>query len=135
MIPEIPRQAAEQTPAPLPLIAYAAPAPAKRRTHDVVYTALLGAVLFFQLLGALCLEFILRTPDFPAESVRIIQLIVAIELLYAAFEVIVLVIRIVAPSYGKWPTVALNVCLLPSFPFGTALAVYGLWKADRKRSL
>ena len=119
----------EMIPSSTPL-SYAPPVPA-RPWHDVVYTSLLGAVAFFQIFGALTSWFTSRLPTRPPESVWALHFVVAIQLLYVAFETAVLIIRIAAPRYRKWPTVILNIVLLASFPFGTLLGIYGLWKADK----
>jgi hypothetical protein len=65
------------------------------------------------------------------ESVWVMQLIFAVMVCLSLFAAGVLVIRLALPAYRKWLTVALNIVLLMLVPFGTALAVYGLWKADR----
>jgi hypothetical protein len=39
--------------------------------------------------------------------------------------------RLAFPAQRRWPTLGLNIVLLLFIPFGTALAVYGLWKVDK----
>jgi hypothetical protein len=60
----------------------------------------------------------------------ILGLLIGVNAVYVVAEVVVLLIRVFMPKRGKWPTVVLNLCLLPVFPLGTVLSVYGLRKAE-----
>ncbi|HEX4056029.1 MAG TPA: hypothetical protein VHX86_17330 [Tepidisphaeraceae bacterium] len=57
---------------------------------------------------------------------------IAMEGLYFVAILAVLVIRIFYPAYRRWPTVAINIILILWPPFGTALAIYGFLKVDKK---
>jgi uncharacterized membrane protein YqjE len=61
-------------------------------------------------------------------------MIIAMEGLFLAVTLAVLVIRIFFPAYRRWPTFGINIILLLWLPFGTALAVYGFLKVDKKLS-
>ena len=115
-------------------IPYATPLPA-RSNHDRIYSALLGALLFFLLIPTLEMWFLSRRPGQPAETIWVMQLLFAIFLCFWLFVAGVLVIRIAFPAHRKWPTVALNIVMLMWIPFGTALGIYGLWKVDKSPSL
>jgi hypothetical protein len=99
--------------------------------HDTVYSVLLGALAFFQLLGAVTLWWVTQMPTFQANSAWAIHMVISIQVCFLLFEVVVLIIRVAAPAHRKWPTVALNVVLLISFPIGTIIGIYGLWKVDK----
>src|SRR3954468_6477496 len=107
-----------QNPTPL---SYARPAPESR--HDMVYTALLGALVFFHLLGLVVLWWVWHSPTYPPESVPAMRMVTSLYVVLLLFEAAVLILRIAAPAHRQWPTVSLNVVLLLSFPFGTALGI------------
>jgi len=112
---------------PLP---YATPLPPGSR-HDTIYTALLGALCAMSLLGTVMMGVMTRAPGQAPETVWVLKVVFVMYLVFLLLQVAVLIIRIAFPQHRKWPTVALNVFLLLWLPFGTALGIYGLWKADR----
>jgi hypothetical protein len=121
-------------PAKLDELAPPLPAAApRRRTHDLVYNILLGILAFCQLLSGLVIWLICFVPGaaFTPDALWAMHFAIALQFGYGTFEASVLIVRITVPRSGKWPTVALNICLLTLFPFGTLLGFYGLWKADR----
>lgn len=60
------------------------------------------------------------------------RFILLINVCYFLFEVSILILRVGFPANRKWPTIAQNIVLLLSFPLGTVLGVYGLWKVDKQ---
>ena len=104
-----------------------------RANHDTIYSVLLAVVTFFQLMSTTMMGFMTMRPGLPAESAWVLRLVFVVELFPLLLEVVVLIIRIAFPAYRKWPTVVLNIVLLPWLPFGTALGIYGLWKVDKLR--
>lgn len=103
----------------------------RRSVHDLIYSALLGAVMFFTLISVLVVLWIAGTASAESHPTWPFYMLASMYGSLLLFELVVLIIRIRFPNTRKWPTVALNVVLLLFFPFGTLLAVYGLWKADR----
>src|SRR5256885_8766491 len=95
---------------------------------DTIYTALLGVLAFFQLLGALTYLWMAHLPDLQKSAILIMYVGLTINAAYLAFELLVLIIRVRAPAKRKWPTFALNIVLLLVLPFGTALGIWGLLK-------
>ena len=102
-----------------------------RRQHDAIYSVLLGVFAFFQSLSVISLWVMAGNPELSAISAWVLRMTAAAHLCFLMIEVAVLLIRIAAPAYRKWPTLALNIILLFLFPLGTALSIYGLWKVDR----
>jgi len=102
--------------------------------HDVIYSVLLAVLSFFSLIGVVTIWFISTGPALPAGSVLAFRLAIAINVCFLLLEVAVLLVRLAMPAQ-KWPTVVLNIVLLLSFPLGTALGIYGLWKVDRTPEL
>ncbi len=101
--------------------------------HDAVYSSLLAAFAFFLLMGVGFMVWMMWLPTTPANTKPAFQLIVFTEAAYGAVSLLVLLIRILLPTYRRWPTFALNIILLVSIPFGTALAIYGFLKVDKPR--
>jgi hypothetical protein len=95
---------------------------------DTIYTALLGVLAFFQLVGVLTYWWVAHLPNMQRTAVLIMYLSATINAAYLAFELLVLIIRLRAPARRKWPTFALNIAILLVFPFGTALGIWGLLK-------
>jgi hypothetical protein len=106
--------------------------PPTRSNHDHIYTTLLGVLTFLLLLSAVSLNTFLQRPNLPEHSKFVFRMSRNIQICYALACAAVLVIRLAAPTKRKWVTLALNIILLLCFPFGTALAIYGLFKADRR---
>lgn len=101
--------------------------------HDTLYTVFLGVLAFIQLLGTVTMGVMSRhASQFDGPSWTL-QMVFGVELCILLFEAAVLVVRIGFPAHRKWPTLALNIFLLICIPFGTALAIYGLLKADKAR--
>jgi hypothetical protein len=118
------------TPAPIPLPS--ASAARSMSLHDKIYTAALAAVAFFSLIGIVSLWAITQMPAFSHESLWAIHMVILINACFFSFEVAILIVRIAFPKSRKWPTIALNIVLLLSFPLGTALSIYGFWKVDKQ---
>ncbi len=102
-------------------------------THNVVYMALLAALAFFYIIGAVMFLLIVRSSDTPPESRWVFQMTLFMEFAYVAAMVATLILRGVSSKVGRVATLAMNIILLPLIPFGTALGIYGLWKVDKVR--
>jgi hypothetical protein len=113
-------------------IEYGTPGPPTVTRHDYIYTTLLGVLGFFFLISIPTMYGLAHAPSTPPETRWIFMGMAVTELLYALAVVAVGVIRIWFPDHRRWPTVAVNVLLLLYFPLGTALAIYGFWKVDKK---
>ena len=113
-------------------IQYASRLDAPRRSvHDLIYSSLLAAVMFFTLLSVLVMLWIAEMASAKSQQTWPFYMLASMYGSLLLFELVVLIIRIRFPQSRKWPTVSLNVVLLLFFPVGTLLAIYGLWKADR----
>jgi hypothetical protein len=78
------------------------------------------------------LKFIGHLPQQQNQAMPIFSMIIAMEGLFLAAILAVLVIRIFFPAHRRWPTFGINIILLLWLPFGTALAIYGFLKVDKK---
>jgi drug/metabolite transporter (DMT)-like permease len=112
---------------------YSAP-PSTTTTHDRVYTILLGCLSLLCALGSFTAIAVLayyppREGDLSISQELIVLIIYGLVFL-ATFPV--LLIRVRFPTRRKRPTWWLNIALLIVIPLGTILAVYGLWKVDKK---
>jgi len=58
----------------------------------------------------------------------------ALSLGYSLAAGLALFARLRRPTTGRWLTRLLNLALLPAFPIGTAIGIYGLASLDRQRS-
>jgi hypothetical protein len=99
--------------------------------HNRIYTILLivAAVLYG---GVVTLALVLSyTPEFATPSRPIFVAVALAEGLYVAAMAVALFLRASAPAAGRVATLILNVIMLPLFPLGTALAIYGLLKVDK----
>jgi hypothetical protein len=111
---------------------YQSPAPSTTTNHDHIYTTLLGVFGFFMLIGTTTLFWVRRRFGSSAEAGNAMFLVLLINGCLLAAVMLVLLIRLIFPAQRKWPTVGINIILLISFPLGTALAIYGFWKVDKK---
>jgi hypothetical protein len=111
---------------------YHAPAPSANTKHDHIYTTLLGVLAMFLVMAMLTLNSLRQRPTIDAEAKTRLLLPLSIEGCYLGAVVVVLFVRLVFPAYRRWPTLGLNLFLLLFVPFGTALAIYGLWKVDKR---
>lgn len=109
---------------------YQSPSQSTTTNHDHVYSTLVGVFGFFMLLSILCLLFVKR--QIPPAQTAGIMLCLGFEAAYFIAAVGVLAIRLLFPAQRRWPTLFMNIVLLPAFPLGTALGVYGLWKVDKR---
>jgi hypothetical protein len=92
----------------------------------------LGVWAFFTLLGIGVLVNIARRPSTTPERAMREWSYAYIHGCYLVAMIVVLSIRLLRPMKRRWPTLALNIALLINFPVGTALAIYGLMRADKK---
>jgi len=100
-----------------------------KRRHDIIYSVLLAVLAFFYVVTTLELWF-LRDRIQP-EARAGLHMVLATFVCYLLAMFAVLIIRIAFPSIRKWPTLFLNIILVPLIPPGTALAIYGFWKVDK----
>jgi hypothetical protein len=100
--------------------------------HDHVYTTLLGVLAFFFILGICTLIWLRLQPNTASAARSAYLLPLMVEICYCVAITAVLCIRIFAPGIRRWPTFALNIILVVWIPFGTALAIYGFWKVDKR---
>src|SRR5262245_34400072 len=101
-------------------------------THDKIYTTLLGVLAFFFVMATVSMTGFADSPTMNEQSRATFRWVSKIVACYAAACVAVLLLRLLAPAYRKWPTLGLNVILLVYFPIGTPLAIYGFWKVDKQ---
>ncbi|HZL34644.1 MAG TPA: hypothetical protein VFC78_04985 [Tepidisphaeraceae bacterium] len=110
-------------PPPPPLL----PHPASRQSRrDGTYTVMLALLAFLSVCGIVAIWSLTARPGMNVQSVWTLHLVIATEACYLAFEVFILIIRWRFPSLRKWPTVTLNIALLPKIPLGTIIGIYGL---------
>ena len=95
------------------------------------YTIVLIALAFFHLLGIINLLFMSHMPTLPERSRWVFQMTACVNAVFVVAMVATLILRGVSPAAGRIATKALNIVLLISIPFGTAVAIYGLMKVDR----
>jgi hypothetical protein len=110
---------------------YKSPGPRSTRNHDHVYTTLLAVLGFFLIIGMITLYSIRQRPGATAELKAALGNVLLIDGCFLAAIALVLLIRIVFPAHRRWPTLGLNIILVLFVPIGTALAIYGFWKADK----
>lgn len=101
--------------------------------HDTIYNALLGALGFLLLLSGASMLAFSGNPNLPADGRWVFRMSVVVAWMYALAAAVTLVVRFKAPAARRPVTMAMNIVLLIYFPLGTALGIYGLWKADRSR--
>lgn len=100
--------------------------------HDNVYTVLLGVPCIKAVFAILQIGSIRsRLPFNSTERDKLLGSMVIAGICFFLLLTILL-IRLIFPAYRRWPTLGLNLILLPFIPFGTALAIYGFWKVDKK---
>lgn len=92
--------------------------------HDYYYTVLLAVLTFWWILAIGLIKFTLR-PD---------PILNFVSYAYAAicfFGIVVVCLRLRSPRMRRSVTRIYNIILLPWFPLGTALGIYGLLKVDK----
>lgn len=97
------------------------------KNHDKIYTVILIVMAFWSFISVGVMKMSLM------ES-RAVELIM---LIYSALFVLTLVtvmLRLWKPTIGRIVSLAVNIILLPAFPIGTAIGIYGLWKVDKQRN-
>jgi len=121
---------------PIEPLSYASPpVESARARHNRIYTALLIALTLFCAMGMTSLFFLSRVATMSPESRWPIDMVIGIYALLVAAMITTLILRGVAPRAGRVATMSLNIVLLFLFPFGTALAIYGLLKVDKGEAL
>jgi hypothetical protein len=95
------------------------------------YTIALLVLAFFSLIGVGEFLFIARAPKFNNDARWAFQFCAYIYAIYATAIAITLVLRAYHAYVGRIATMALNIVLLPMFPFGTVVGIYGLRKVDK----
>ena len=98
--------------------------------NDRIYTVLVG-VLAAWTLAAACFTTGLATQAVGYDRL-IILVDTAIGLAFVCLEAAVLYFRIWLPERRRQITFVLNIALTLFFPIGTALAIYGFWKIDKR---
>jgi hypothetical protein len=98
------------------------------RSHDRIFTVLLAVLAVWIFIanfftGALALRA-------HGDARFLVDTIIGI--VYCSFAFIVLAVRVWFPTARKEITIMFNIALLIFFPVGTALAIYGLWKVDKR---
>jgi Ca2+/Na+ antiporter len=83
------------------------------------------------LLGILSLTGMMNRPGIDAQGRWALGVARNMNVCIMLFCVAILVVRKTLPAQRKWITRVLNILLLISFPIGTAIAIYGLLKADK----
>ena len=93
--------------------------------HDRIYATLLVIAVFFWIVGAGSIYFAMKAASFRNAIVFIYACLVALTLLTLAM-------RLGRATHARLITLATNIILLPFFPVGTAIGIYGLMKVDKK---
>jgi len=95
------------------------------------YTIALLVLAFMSLIGVG--EFVLlgSAGKFNNDARWAFQFCAYIYAIYAMAIAITLILRAYNPYVGRIATTALNIVLLPMFPFGTIVGIYGLRKVDK----
>jgi hypothetical protein len=113
-------------------IRYKSPATSTVSRHDNIYTVLLGVIALKTVFSIIQLGSLRsRSPFVANERVKLLWAIVVVGV-WLLVVLAVLLIRIIFPAYRRWPTLGLNLIFLLLAPWGTALAIYGFWKVDKK---
>jgi len=96
-----------------------------------IYTIMLIVLLIFTVLT--CGQMILLRPRFAAvpRGLAVVKFVEITYGIYVAGIVLTLILRATTPKAGRIAAAALNIALLAMFPFGTVVAVFGLWKIDK----
>jgi hypothetical protein len=92
----------------------------------------LGVFAFFIVLGMASLVSMRLRRGADPDAKFVFLMTMFFEASYFVAIVSVLLIRLLASKYRRWPTLGLNIILLILIPFGTALAIYGFWKVDKQ---
>jgi hypothetical protein len=107
---------------------YPKPHPAN---HNLIYTALLGAIGFFLTISCVEILWIGYRTNQPPQSQNTLELVALINGIYALLCISTMFIRLLFPRGRKFITLMTNIVSLVYFPFGTALAIYGFMKVDK----
>ncbi len=101
--------------------------------HNRMYFAALAAFTVFNAITTCLLLYWLAAVDGPLGhlSARMLPWMTALSCAYTLAMLVTLIFRRMRPESGRRMTRFLNWALLPSFPCGTAIASYGLWKVDK----
>jgi hypothetical protein len=104
--------------------------------HNRIYSGALATLAVLAALSSALLLFIAGAAaggslkiNLPAWS---LPWVAAINLAYTVAIIVTLCSRRFKPESGRRLTRLLNWALLPAFPGGTLLGIYGLWRVDRE---
>jgi FtsH-binding integral membrane protein len=118
---------------PLPQPHYLAPPQQEARAqyHNRIYAYLLIGLACFYAVGTIMIVvvFSLNATEVPSFVIRFVTCFYGIVI---AMIIWTMILRKAAPRAGRVATFVLNIFLLPLFPLGTAVGVYGLWKVDKR---
>ena len=100
--------------------------------QNQAYLVALIIFVFWMLFGSAVRFLMMNSLEDPADSLSLaIQVVIVLDLLYAAFSGAVIIARFKQHAYARTLTRALNILLLFNVPFGTALGLFGLIKVDK----
>lgn len=99
--------------------------------HNRIYTYFLIGLACFYAVGTIMIVvvFSLNATEDPSFIIRFVTCFYGIVI---ALIIWTLILRKAAPRAGRIATIVLNILLLPLFPLGTAVGIYGLWKVDKR---
>jgi len=101
------------------------------KNHNRAYTISLLLLGFILVIATGEMLFIGSSPTIAGSSKWVFYFVAFVEGSFLMAIAVTLALRAWAPAAGRTATVALNLLLLLLFPFGTAVGIYGLWKADK----
>ena len=102
--------------------------------HNRAYTVILLILGFISIMVACEMLFLSYwLPNSDPSANWVFQFIALVYGIYILAIAATLALRAWAPAAGRPANLALNILLLPVFPFGTAVGVYGLWKVDKDK--
>ena len=102
--------------------------------HNRIYTITLLVFCFFGVISALEMWMFRRMPGLNPTGKIVFGVTAMIYAVVTAAMAATVALRFWSPPAGRIATVAINVVLLIFFPFGTALAIYGFWKVDKRQA-
>ena len=121
----------QPSPPPLPYQGFLPPPPPPpKTTPEQIFTGVLLALAVILALAIVQFALMRASGKLDIEPWVFYYLIFSSSLFLVSI-IIALVVRLRSPRLRRAATVTVSIILLFSFPFGTIVGIYGLWKVDR----
>src|SRR5215212_2072299 len=117
-------------PPPLPYQGFLPPPLPKKTTQEKIFTRVL-IVLAALLTLAVAQFIVMRTAGKLAVAEGVFYYLISINSFLVICIILALIVRSRIPRLRRAATIAVSIVLLLSFPIGTVVGIYGLWKVDR----